>query len=56
MMVGGVVYLVSADAPRPRVSQYVLCTMGDMTSLVVLTAIVLVCVGLVILVKYIIDL
>jgi hypothetical protein len=55
-MADAVGYLVSADQPRPRATQYVLCTMGDMDSLVVLIAIALVCVGLVILVKYIIEL
>jgi hypothetical protein len=56
MMADAVVYLVNADQPRPRVTQYVLCTMGDMTSLVVLIGIALVCVGLVILARYIINL
>ena len=50
------VYLASADEPLPRTTQYVLCTIGDMGSLVVLIAIALVCIGLVILGKYIINL
>lgn len=56
MMAGGVIYLVSADQPRPQATQYVLSTMGDMTSSVVLLAIAVICVGLVILVRYIINL
>ena len=50
------VYLAGAEAPLPRTTQYVLATMGDMGGLVVLIAIALVCIGLVILVKYIINL
>jgi hypothetical protein len=56
MMAGGVVYLVSTDQPRPGATQFELCTMGDMGSSVVVTAIILICVVLVIVVKYIIDL
>ena len=56
MMAGGVICFVSAEQPRPQATQYVLSTMGDMTGLVILLAIAVICVGLVILVRYIINL